>query len=492
MLITFLTHQWKAFWRSKNKGSTIAAQIFLAFITLYLLALALVIGFTIEHWIGEFFPKEDAFAVFNGFILYYFALDFLMRLQLQDLPTLSIVPYLHLNIPKSKIVNFLNVRAIFNAFNVFPLFIFIPFSTTFITDIYGGDVSAMYCIAIISLIVSNNYTALYTKRLTTASTKFVLFTALVIVTAALLEYFQVYSIKAISHVVFSYITIHPAAALVFSLFAAIMFYLNSRYLKNNLYTEELSDQKEKKTSTDYPFLDRFGEIGTLVALELKLILRHKRTRSVLTMSLVFVFYGFLFYKKEFIDKDAFGMLLFAAIFMTGSSISIYGQFMFGWQAAHFDGIMANKTNFRNFIKAKFLLFTLMSTITTLIISLYGIISWKILLLQFAAYFYNIGIGTVIVLYFATRNYKAIDLSKGATFNYQGVGASQFILGIPYFLAPYLFYGPFAVAGMPYAGLACLGAFGLAGFLTRDYWVAFILKEFNKKKYKIAEGFRHTP
>ena len=80
--------------------------------------------------------------------------------------------------------------------------------------------------------------------------------------------------------------------------------------------------------------------------------------------------------------------------------------------------------------------------TTLIISLYGFISWKILAVQFAAYLYNIGIGTIIVLYFATRNYRAIDLTKAATFNFQGVGSSQWVLGLPYFLLPYVIFLPF--------------------------------------------------
>lgn len=489
MLITFLNHQWKAFWRSKNKGGSIAAQIFIGFILLYLLALAVLVGLGLEILIEKSFPGKDVLVVFNGFILYYFAIEMIMRLQLQDLPTLSIIPYLHLKIPKQTIVNFLNVRALFSAFNILPLFLFVPFCVTAIADIYGSLTAFMYIVAIVSLTIFNNYTALYVKRLSISNLKVVPIMLSLIFALGLLEYFKVFSIAAISNTVFSVITLHPAAALGFSIIALIMFMVNSRYLRRNLYTEELSRNEEKKTSTDYPILDRFGEIGNLVALELKLILRHKRTRSSIVMCVIFVFYGFLFYKKEFLNNDNFAAMLFAAVFMTGSLISIYGQFMFGWQAAHFDGLLVNKVDFRKFIKAKFLLFTIMSTFTTLIISLYGFISWKILAVQFAAYLYNIGIGTVIVLYFATRNYRAIDLTKAATFNFQGVGASQWVLGLPYFLLPYVIFMPFYFAGLPYWGLTALGALGAAALLTREFWVTFLLNQFNKRKYNIAEGFR---
>jgi len=265
--------------------------------------------------------------------------------------------------------------------------------------------------------------------------------------------------------------------------------INTTYLSNNMYIEELSAAEVKKMSTDYPFLDRFGAAGVLAALELKLILRHKRTRTSLFMTLFFMFYGLIFYKQDLLDEDKVNVIIFAAVFMTGTSITMYGQFMFGWQAAYFDGLMANKINLKNFIAAKLLLFTSVSTLVTIIISFYGFLSWKVLYIQLAAYFYNIGIGTIIILYFATWNSKAIDLSKRSTFNYQGVSASQFILIIPYFLLPYVFYFPFSYFGHPYWGVACLGLAGLLGLFTRSYWVTFLARELNKRRYKIADGFR---
>lgn len=486
---TFLDHQWKAFWRSKNKGGTIATQIFIGLIVIYLLAVAFFLGFSMELFITQFFPGKDVFTVFNGVILYYFAVDFLMRMQLQELPTLSIVPYLHLKIPKKKIVNFLNIRALFSAFNVLPLFLFLPFCATAISDVYDLFTALMYVVSICSLTVFNNYAALYLKRRSIQNLKIVPLVLLFIIALGLFEYFKVFSIAAISNRVFGFVTIYPFAGFGFTVFAVLMYQLNVRYLRTNLYVEELSRNEAKKTSTDYPFLNRFGEIGTLVALELKLILRNKRSRSAVTMSLLFLFYGFLFYKKELLAKDQLEMMLFASVFMTGNCISIYGQFMFGWQSSHFDGLMANKINVRNFIKAKFLMFTLFSTFTTLVACLYGFLSWKILVIQFAAYLYNIGIGTIIVLYFATRNYRSMDLSKGSTFNFQGVGASQWVLGLPYFLAPYLILLPFSLSGSPYWGFIVLGVCGLTACLTREFWVNFIVAEFNKRKHKITEGFR---
>lgn len=489
MLSTFINHQWKGFWRSRNKGGSIAAQLVLIFFMLYFLAVAIVLGFGMTKLLPKIFHGQEAIFSFNGLILYYFALDFIMRLQLQELPTLSIIPYLHLRIPKSKIIRFLNVKALFSAFNLWPFFIFFPFCLIKIGPTYGAFTLLMYLVSILSLMVFNNFLALYIKRKSIANIWYTVIGLAIFAGFAALEYYKIISIMAVANYVFSKLVLYPYIGFAFTVLAFAMFKINSTYLRNNLYAEELSAGQEKKVSTDYAFLNRFGRVGELAALELKLILRHKRPRSSVLMSFLFLFYGFIFYKEPAINRDAFGQMMFGAIFMTGISVIIYGQFMFAWQSAHFDGLLSNKINFKDFIKAKFLLFTISCTIITLLASFYGFISPKLLLLHLAAYLYNIGFGTVVVLYLATLNYKRLDITKSASFNYQGTGATQWLLMFPYVLTPILLYVPFGIMNKPYWGLAIVSLFGLIMLLMRGFWTNYIVKRFEKQRYKIAEGFR---
>ncbi|MBT2559596.1 hypothetical protein J7E50_16870 [Pedobacter sp. ISL-68] len=489
MLSTFLSHQRKSFWRSRNRGSSIAGQIVLGFFMLYFFALAVGIGFGMSIFLPKIFPDQNILRSFNGIILYYFAFDFIMRMQFQELPTLSIIPYLHLKIQKSKIIKFLNVKALFSAFNIWPFFIFLPFCFIKISVEYGALVTIMYIISIFSIMIFNNYLVLYIKRKSITNTLYTFLGLVVIAAFAALEYYKVISIMAGSDVVFRAIAAQPLYGFAFTIAAVGIFYFNSNFLRKNLYVEELSTKQEKKGSTDYAFLNRFGKVGELAALELKLILRHKRPRSSVILGFFFLFYGFIFYKEKAIDRDAFGQMMFGAIFMTGVSIIIYGQFMFAWQSAHFDGILANKINFKDYIRAKFLLFTIGCTIITLLASFYGFLSPKLLLLHLAAYLYNIGFGTVVVLYLATLNYKRLDITKAASFNYQGTGATQWLLMFPYALTPILIYVPFGILNKPYWGLVAVSVFGLAMLLLRGFWVNYIAKRLELQRYKIAEGFR---
>jgi len=488
MFSTFLHHQWIGFWRSRNKGASIAAQVIMGFLALYLIGVCFLVGFVMEDLIEKFLPGRDVSEVFNGMILYYFAIDFITRLQIQELPTLAITPYLHLNIPKRKLVNFLQLRSLFSVLNIFPLIIFFPYCFRNIGPEYGNAACIMYLTSIFSLVIFNNYGALYFKRISAENIKIVIPAIIVLTVLGGLEYLKIFSIAAFSDTLFSFIAIHPASGLIFPLFAAVIFLVNDKYLKNNLYIENLTAGEEKKSGTDYPFLDRFGAAGTLAALEIKLILRNRRPKATVTKGLILLIYGFVFYKRDLIDTNQFGKMLFPAVFMTGNTILIYGQFMFGWQGAEFDGMLANKVSARDFFRAKFILLTISSSLLTVLTTFYVYLSWKILMIHLAAWLYNIGISTIIVLYFATRNYKYIDISKGARFNWEGISATTILLSLPVLLSPYLIYIPLSLIN-PYFGLAGISILGIAGLLSRSFWTGFLVREFNRRKHKIAAGFR---
>lgn len=489
MLGTFLSHQWKSFWRSRNKAGSIAAQIVLGFFMLYFLLVAIGIGFWMTNIIEKVMPGINPTVVFNGLILYYFLLDLAVRIQMQELPTLSIVPYLHLNISRKTIVNFLNVKSLFSFFNILPLFIFLPFIFINISVAQGVLSVLAYLVSILGLVVFNNFLVLYIKRRSINNVVVFAVGVAVIIGLAASDYYGFISIRDFSNFVFQNLVKYPFLAIVFPLAAFVAFQVNAKYLKANLYTEELSAKSEKKASTDYPFLNNFGRVGELAALELKLILRHKRSRSSVIMGFMFLCYGFFFYRMPLIAGNEFGKMLFAAVFMTGIFISVYGQFMYAWQSSYFDGLLANKVDLKDFIKGKFLLFTISSTMITILSSFYGLMSYKLLLLHLAAYLYNIGVGTVVVLYFANFNYKRLDITSSASFNWQGVGATQWLLGLPLLLVPMLIYIPFGLINQPYLGLGVLALLGLVGLLMRNYWVDVIVKKLEEQRYKIAEGFR---
>lgn len=491
MVLSFLQHQWKAFWRSKNTGKSIAVRVVMAFLLLYLFLNVLVVAFFLDEILDELFPSERVIDAFNGILLYYFFFDLLMRFQLQELPTLSVRPYLTLRVTRNQIVNYLSICSLWSGFNLAPIMLTLPFLLKQVLPYHGAGIFWGYLIAITGLTLFNHFFSLWFKRKVNLNSWFLLAFVGVVAGLGLLDFhWHVISISYISKLLFTHLYQQPVLALIPLFMAIAIFFINYKFLKNNLYLDELrADHSGEKTSTDISFFNKFGIAGELAATELKLVLRNKRPSSSLKICGLMMFYGLLFYPNP-VYGAGFGWKIFAGMFMTGIFIINYGQFMFSWQASHFDGIMAHKIKALDFFKSKLILFYSFSSITYILTIPYVYFGWKVLLVQSAMLLWNLGVNTMIVLYFATRNYKRIDLTKGASFNWEGVGASQWILSIPLITLPFVVYAPFSLLGQSMAGVLCIGFIGLAGMITWKFWLDLLVKEFSEKRYLIAEGFRN--
>lgn len=491
MTFTFIRHELKAFWRSKNMGKSIAIRVVLSLLILYLVINVSVLGFFLDKILGYAFPNDDLVVSFCGIIFVYYLVDLLLRLQLQELPTLRVQPYLQLPVKRNALVRYLTFTALLSVFNLWPFVLFVPFIFKVIAPASGGVVALAFIVSILGFTVFNNYLALYVKRKSNLNGWiFLIASAIIILTGLADFYWHLFSIRKISFMFWGQLVHHPLFALIPILVCAAMYWLNFLYLKQNLYLEELGTRGaiSYKSSTEYPFLNRFGSIGDLVGNEIKLILRNKRSRSALIMGLFFMFYGLLAHSNPKMKFESFNV--FVGMFMTGIFIISYGQFMFSWQAAHFDGLLVSKVNFSDFLKAKYLLFTIISTGFFILTTPYAYFGWHTLLIYFVMYLWNIGVNTTLVLFFANRNYKRIDLSKGAAFNWEGVGGNQWILSLPLIITPFIIYGPFALLGHADIGLACLALIGLVFIFTRNFWIKQLTSDFYEKRYKIAEGFRN--
>jgi hypothetical protein len=490
MTSTFIRHEFKAFWRARNTGKSIAVHIFMGFLILYFLTVALYLGFNIDTFLKKAFPKDDLLVSFCGVILLYYAAELLSRMQLQELPTLRVQPYLQLAIKRNTLVKYLAFTSMLSFFNLWPLILFIPFIVKVIAVQKGGLIAFVFILSLVGFSIFNNYLALYIKRKASLNGWIMLASTLGLALIGMGDFkWHLYSIRDFSYGFFGHLITNPALILVPILLAVAMYYVNFLFLKENLYLEELTKHKTlKRATTEFPLLDRFGHIGDLVANEIKLVIRNKRPSSALKVSLVFLFYGVIFYRNPQLHEP---FKVFVGMFMTGIFIISYGQYMYGWQATHFDGILVSKISFSDFLKAKYLLFTLVSTVAFILTIPYVYYGWRTVLVHFVMYLWNLGVNSTIILFFANRNSKRIDLSKGAAFNWEGVGVTQLLLTFPLLILPYIIYVPVKLLGggdnWPLAALALIA---LTGIFTRSYWIKTLTADFYKRKFKIAEGFRN--
>lgn len=486
----FLRFQWKEMRRSSIWQKNIALNIVLGILLLIMLLNILFFGLFINKILDELFPGQDHVAIVNGFIIYYLAIEFFFRFFMQSLPTLNIETYLHLPIKKSSIVHYVAGKSIFAVGNYISWLVFFPIAFKVIAPVYTNNIAWVWLISIILLVFSNNFLATYVKRQLAGKVMVVAIFGLILISIFMLEYFNLISLSSVSSFIFGQLLIHPGFIIVPIIILIFTYGLNYYFLKSKLYPEEVNVKKDQKIDSlsNIKYLKTIGLTGLYISLDLRLIWRHKRTRSIIYMAPLFLLYGLIFYPQpEYKDGSAF--LIFVGIFMTGGMMLNYVNYCFSYESNYFDNILANYTDLERYIYSKYILAVAIATACYILTIPYVFFGINILLVNSMTFLYNIGFLSFVLLYFSTYSKKRMDLSKGAAFNYQGLGATHWLSMLPAFLLPVFIYIPFNLLGMPTAGLLFIGALGLIGLLFHKTLLDFIVKQFYKRKYDMAEGFR---
>lgn len=482
----FLKRSRRSHFFSQNWGT----KILLGFLVVYFLLVFLGLGFLMPEILEELHPKADKLTqVFGSYLLYYMMIDVIARFFLQDLSVLSIQHYLILPIPKRRLLHFLLRSSLFNFFNLLPLFLLVPFLLRMVCNEYALLGQIAWFGGMVGLVLFDHYLAVWLKRVLAVKPRVILLAAMVVALLLFANFMGYIPLNNWSQALFAplpsqYWPILPIFLLVF-----LLYRVNYRFLERFTHLDLWQSSKSSyRSNWRFTFLENRGGMGTLMANELKLITRNKRTRSALYITFFFSLYGLIFYLNE-TYTSGFGWLLFVGIFMTGIFMINYGQFLVAWESAYFDGILTRSFSLYDYFKAKLWLLIFSCLIMYLLTLPYAFFGWKAFYINTASFFYNLGVNSFVLVFSSTYNRKRIDLDRGSAFNYQGTGAAQFVIVLPLILLPILIFQGFALLGEPYWGLFFLGVLGLIGLALSPYWLREIVKNFKEKKYRIAAGFR---
>ena len=167
----------------------------------------------------------------------------------------------------------------------------------------------------------------------------------------------------------------------------------------------------------------------------------------------------------------------------------YTIYSFANESSYFDCLLTKNIDLNQYIRVKYYISIIISSVFFIMSIPYLFYGYEILLVNTAMYFYSIGILSTSFLYFATFNKKRIDLSRGGTFNYQGLGASNWLSMIPAIILPFIVYRLFRIWGDQNWGIAFIGFLGILGFFFNKVFIRIIAKSLHRKKYIMAENFR---
>ena len=504
MYLQLFRHRWTKTFRSTFFRQGWGVKILLGLAAIYFLALFGSLGIFMKEILEKSFEEADKLTpIFTGGILLYLLADLAMRFFLQDLNVISVQHYLSLPISKKKIIHFLLQGSVFNFFNLIPLFFIIPWAIRVIPAEYGTMHTIIWPIAALGVVLSNHFLAIYLKRV--LAVKAQIFWIIVLLLGGLyaLHFWGLIDLTEISKLLFLPMAQSHFLAWWPLVLAFVVYQVNYRFLLGMTHLDRWQTKAKDASTLRFSFLENRGPLGMMIANELKLITRNRRTKTVVYMCFFFAFYGLIFYTQE-IYAEGYAWLLFVGIFTTGIFMINYGQFLVSWESSYFDGILTRAYEMETYYRSKYYLLVVSSIfmfIITLPVVYFGItylgpenisaneLIVKVLWINTATFFYNMGINSAVLLFASTYNKKPIDLSKGSAFNYQGTGAAQWVIVIPLMVVPMLLFQAFNVFGAPDLGLGVLAGMGLIGLALHKLFIKQTIKNFKEKKYINAAGYR---
>lgn len=483
MFKQFIRLEWKSFLRSASFGTNVVLKIFMGLAALYFIAVFLLLGFGIYPLLKQY--DMNPFETVNKFLIYYFFLHLIIRYFMQKMPVMNIRPLLTLPIKRNTIVHFTLGKTALSFFNWIHVFLFVPFSIMLIINNHSILNVILWHLGIIGIVYASNFVNVLVNN---KDSFFYPILALVVV-CALSQYYKLFDITTYTFPFFdglyttNYLFLIPIIAVV------ILYYFAFNFFKNNLNLDEgLAKKSDVAKTENFTFLDQFGTLGTFLKNDIKLIKRNKRSRTTIIMSVVFLFYGFLFFNNP---HQAKVMGIFAGIFVSGGFLFTFGQFVPSWDSAYYQLMMSQNVQYKEYIKSKWWLVVIATAISTLLASFYIYLGWHIYLLIVVGAIYNIGVNSHLVLLGGAFVKTPIDLStgKGAFGDKQAFNIKTMLIAIPKLLIPVLLYGLGTWIFSENIGLVFVAVAGILGFTLRNYVFAKIEKIYKTEKYATIAAYK---
>ena len=487
MIQKFLYLEWKAFFRSASFATNLALKILMGFVAAYFILVFLALG------IGAFYILKkmnlDPIVTVNKFMIYYVLMDLIIRLLLQKIPVMNIRPLLIFPIKKATIVHFSLGKTALSFFNLVHGFFLIPFSIVLMVEGYDVVSVLLWFTAVFSLLYSNNFINIL---LSNKDNLFAIFLGIAAVLAGL-HYYGLFNITNYTAPFFDAIfnTYWVFAIPIVALIG--LYYVTFQYFKNNLYLDAgLSNKHDVAKTEELTWLNQFGTIGTFLKNDIKLIKRNKRSKTTVGLSVMFLFYGFLFFTNGIEAYNNPVMHIFAGIFVSGGFLITFGQFVPSWDSAYYQLMMTQNVPYKGYLSSKWWLMVIATIITTTIASFYLYFGWQVYLTIVVGAIYNIGVNSHLVLLGGAYTKTPIDLSsgKGAFGDKKAFNVKTMLISIPQLALPVLLYWLGSTMANANVGLAIVASAGVIGFALKDKVFSLIEKIYKSEKYATIAAYKH--
>ncbi len=473
----------------RNRFAKYMIYFMVAFWAAYLVFIGVMLFFMFEG----IFPNMEPYHMLNQGIIYLLILDFLLRFVAQPAMSQEVKPYLLMPVKKNKLIDTLLLQSAIQGFNFFWFFLIVPFALLCITRFYGLLGVGCYLLGVWMLMVLNSYWYLICKTLLNEKLLYILLPLAVYGLIGVAEFVpegnpvSTFTMNLGEGFIFG----SPLAYLTVLIAIALLFLINRKLQLHFIYNEiaKVEDTKMKRVS-EYKFLDRYGDVGEYLRLELKLCLRNKTVKTQMRMALfiMIVFSLVLAFTDVY---DGTGFVEFLCIYNYAIfGIMTLGQVM-SFEGNYLDGLMSRKESIFNLLRAKYYVSCAILLIPFLFM-LFPVHEGKFSLLMPVSYlFFTAGFVYAMLLQLAVYNKKTLPLNATVMKSNKGSSMFQTVIISCAFFVPLVISSILTTFCDEDTAFILMALMGIALIATHNLWIKNIYNRFMKRRYENMEGFRDS-
>lgn len=481
----------------KNMAMKIFGYIFVAFWAVYLMFFGVLFYFIFEG------APLEAFDYIDGGLIIFLALDFALRLGMQETPAQNVKQYRLLPIPTNFLLNVFLGRIGLSLYNLFWFFFFVPFALFAIPQFYGMIGLVGYLLGIWLIFVINSYWYLLCR---TAINRHWAFLIVPILVYAFLIYFGLVD-DEYTRMLWGEGNTEPVfygslylmrwfckwnpMAWLFTFAVIVPLFLVNRVTQwHSIYLEiSKTDEIKNVKSRDFKFLDKFGEIGEYLKLEIKSVMRNAVVRKQFISAFIFmIIFNSAFSFTDVYDSD------FMRVYILVYCFSCLGVMMLTSimcpEGNYIDGLMSRKESVLSLLKAKYFFCSLL-TIVPLLFTIMPISKGKITVVDaLGCMFFTTGVVFPFLFQLAVYNDTTINLNAKIT-KASGSTKAQMIFSLAGLFVPMIVMYALMVSFTENIAAWCMLTIGLVGTCLYPVWLRNVYNRFMKRRYQNMDGFRNS-
>lgn len=466
----------------QNQVAKVFVYIGLGFTALYLMAIGTMLGWG---------TRGGDFTLLFTVMPFLLTIDFFMRFGMQQTPAMLVKPYVLLPLKKARIIDCFLVNNLLTSGNFIWFALFLPY--VFIA-ICGGlpfwSGVAMLLMLYLLILVNSQW---YLLVRTLVNHKIWWWVLPIAVYLAIYGYafFDVEKWFRAFTDFFEDYGFTWGAALVVIAVGVVLFLINRR-LQLHFVHEELSKQEKTqlKHVTQFTFLNRFGQIGEYLKLEIKSTMRNKTVKQRFIQGIFIITMLSLMLSLTDVYDGRFSTNIWCLYcFVFFGAVNLVK--IMGPEGNYIDLLMVHRENIYNLLRAKYYFYCAV-LILPLLLLIPTVVSGRYSILMLLAYLFTTsGPEYCILFQLAVYNKQSLPLNEKITTKGNFENSLQLVIELIVFFVPVALALTFTALFGDAIGYTILIVIGLGFTLTNSLWLKHIYRRMMARRYTNLEGFHTT-